>query len=79
VFVVIGVEASRLPQLATILSAAYVTLGPSVLLRGVSAARLADRYARWLHVHPEDRGPAVQSVPATPQRIRGRALFSPTA
>jgi NhaP-type Na+/H+ or K+/H+ antiporter len=47
VFAVIVVEDSHLPHVSTILTATYVTIGMSVLLHGLSAAPLADRYASW--------------------------------
>ncbi|HEY4277078.1 MAG TPA: cation:proton antiporter [Conexibacter sp.] len=47
VFAVIVVEESNLPHVATILVTTYVTIGLSVLLHGLTAAPLADRYAAW--------------------------------
>ena len=78
VFAVIVVEDSHLPQVATILSATYITIGLSVLLHGLTAAPLADRYARWFGSHPRDRRPAIESAPTDTHRIRGPATASPT-
>lgn len=78
VFAVIVVEDSHLPQVATILSATYVTIGLSVLLHGLTAAPLADRYARWFRAHPTDQRPAMESAPAETHRVRGSSLQSPT-
>src|SRR6478735_33953 len=47
VFAVIVIEESRLPNEALITLAIYLTVGLSVLAHGLTAARLADRYARW--------------------------------
>jgi sodium/hydrogen antiporter len=47
VFAVIVIEESRLPNEALITLAIYVTVGLSVLAHGLTAAPLADRYARW--------------------------------
>ena len=47
VFAVIVVQESELPQTDTILLAAYLTVGLSVLAHGLTAAPLAERYARW--------------------------------
>ena len=71
VFAVIVVEESHLPHLSTILLATYVTIGLSVLLHGLTAAPLADRYARWYEAHPRDRLPPAESVPAEVSRPRG--------
>jgi NhaP-type Na+/H+ or K+/H+ antiporter len=47
VFAVIVIEESALPHEHLIVDAIYVTVGLSVFAHGVSAAPLADRYARW--------------------------------
>jgi sodium/hydrogen antiporter len=71
VFALLVAEESQLPAATTIVSAAYTTIGLSVFAHGVSAAPLADRYARWYESHPHDRRPAMESVAAPPQRARG--------
>ena len=71
VFAVIVIEESQLPQEGTILLAVYLTVGLSVLLHGLTAAPLADRYARWYEAHPRDRVPAMESSPAEVSRPRG--------
>lgn len=73
VFAVIVVEDSHLPRVDTILSATYVTVGLSVLLHGLTAAPLADRYARWFHDHPRDLRPALENAVSAPHRLRGPA------
>lgn len=73
VFAVIVVEDSHLPQVGTILSATYVTIGLSVLLHGLTASSLADRYARWFRSHPKDERPAMEAKPTEIGRVRGRA------
>jgi NhaP-type Na+/H+ or K+/H+ antiporter len=71
VFAVIVVQEAHLPHADTIVVATYVTVGLSVLAHGVSAAPLADRYARWYESQPPDSRPAMESVPATEHRARG--------
>ncbi|MFL5859744.1 MAG: cation:proton antiporter [Solirubrobacteraceae bacterium] len=79
VFAVIVVEDSHLPHVATILSATYVTIGLSILLHGLTAAPLADRYARWFAGHPDDRRPAMESSSTATHRVRGPARASTVA
>ncbi len=71
VFAVIVVEQSHLPQLQTILLTTYATVGLSVLVHGLSAAPLANRYARWYSSHARDRRPAMESLPTAAHRARG--------
>ena len=63
VFALIVVEDSDLPQTPTILVVTYFTVGLSVLLHGISAAPLADRYARWYETHRDDVSPNMESGP----------------
>jgi sodium/hydrogen antiporter len=71
VFAVIVVQQSHLPHVQTILLTTYATVGWSVLAHGLSAAPLADRYARWYRSHEPHRMPAMESVAATAHRPRG--------
>ena len=71
VFAVIIVEESELPHVATLLLAAYTTVGLSVLLHGATAAPLAGRYADWYQAHPQDRRPAMEDVTVADHRPRG--------
>jgi NhaP-type Na+/H+ or K+/H+ antiporter len=73
VFAVIVVEESALPHQHVIEQAIYVTVGLSVLAHGLTAAPLADRYARWYERHPRDARPAMESAPADVTRPRGPA------
>jgi NhaP-type Na+/H+ or K+/H+ antiporter len=73
VFAVIVVEESALPHEGLIVHAIYLTVGLSVLAHGVTAAPLADRYARW----HEQQAPPMESAPATVFRPRGPAGASP--
>jgi NhaP-type Na+/H+ or K+/H+ antiporter len=57
VFAVIVVEESQLPHESLIVNAIYLTVGLSVFAHGLSAAPLADRYARWYERHPRDKAP----------------------
>ncbi len=56
--------------------ATYATVGLSVLLHGLSAAPLAQRYARWYEAHPRDSRPAMESTPVA--HLRPRGPLSPT-
>jgi NhaP-type Na+/H+ or K+/H+ antiporter len=70
VFGVIVVQEARLAGVETILVAAYLTIGLSVVAHGITAAPLAQRYARWYETHPPHRRPAMESVPAAHHRPR---------
>jgi NhaP-type Na+/H+ or K+/H+ antiporter len=70
VFGILVLQEAQLPHTETILLATYVTVGLSVLLHGLSAAPLAQRYARWYEHHP--RAP-MESRPVADQRPRGTA------
>jgi NhaP-type Na+/H+ or K+/H+ antiporter len=71
VFAVIVVEEAHLPHADTILVATYATVGLSIFAHGLTAAPLAERYARWYESHPHDRRPAMESVPVATHRPRG--------
>ena len=70
VFAVIVVEESQLPHEHLIVLAIYLTVGLSVLAHGISAAPLAERYARWFERHPPGKAP-MESAPAEVTRFRG--------
>ena len=55
VFAIILLEEGGLPHDDTILLAVFFTIGLSVLAHGVSAAPLADRYARWFESNPDSK------------------------
>ncbi len=68
VFAIILIEEGGLPHDDTILVTVFLTIGLSVLAHGLSAAPLAERYARWLESHPIDavaplEGAVVQEAP----------------
>src|SRR4051794_7395058 len=69
VFAVIVIEESGLPHEHLVARAVYVTVGLSVLAHGLTAAPLADRYARW----HERRSPAMETAAADVSRPRGAA------
>ncbi|HYB30530.1 MAG TPA: sodium:proton antiporter [Solirubrobacteraceae bacterium] len=71
VFAVIAVQEQHLAGAATIVRAAYLTIGLSVVAHGVTAAPLARRYARWYTDHPRGQPPAMESVPVSHHRARG--------
>jgi NhaP-type Na+/H+ or K+/H+ antiporter len=52
VFALILLEESNLPHEQTVLLAIYLTVGLSVLVHGVTAVPLANRYGRWYDAHP---------------------------
>ena len=54
VFAVIVIEESTFPTSTLIVLAIYLTVGLSVLAHGLTAAPLADRYARWYEQHPRE-------------------------
>ena len=62
----IVVEESHLPHEHLITLAIYVTVGLSVLAHGLTAAPLADRYARWYERHPRP----MEHAPAEEHRVR---------
>jgi sodium/hydrogen antiporter len=65
------VEESNLPHTDTILVTTYAAVGLSVFAHGLTAAPLADRYARWYESHPHAARPPMESAPATAHRPRG--------
>ena len=71
VFAVIVIEESNLPHEHLIVLAIYLTVGLSVLAHGLTAAPLANRYARWYEQHPRDKAPPMESAPAEVTRARG--------
>jgi sodium/hydrogen antiporter len=80
VFAVIVVQESHLPQTDTILLVAYTTVGLSVLAHGITAAPLADRYARWYRAQLRAVPPSMESVPAgEPPAREPRGAFRGTA
>ncbi len=70
VFAVIVVEESQLPHQQTILLAIYLTVGLSILLHGITAAFLANRYGRWYEAHPRETRPSMERAPAEVTRPR---------
>jgi sodium/hydrogen antiporter len=77
VFALIVVEESRLPHEDLIVLAIYLTVGLSVFAHGLSAAPLADRYARWYGRHPRGKAPHMESAPTEVTRVRGGAEHPP--
>ena len=69
----IVIEESQLPHEHLIVLAIYLTVGLSVFAHGLTAAPLAQRYARWFEQHPRDKRPPMESVPAEVTRARGPA------
>ena len=69
VFAVI-VEDARLPHSADIAVATYLTVGLSVLVHGLSASPLVNRYVRWFQAVSEEKPPAMETQPAHEHRTR---------
>ncbi len=70
VFALMLEEDGGVPHAETIMVTVFVTVGLSVLLHGLTAAPLAERYARWFESHPTDGAPRVEGGPATDVRWR---------
>jgi NhaP-type Na+/H+ or K+/H+ antiporter len=71
VFAVIVIQESALPHEHLIVLAIYLTVGLSVFGHGISAAPLADRYARWYERHAPHEVPPMESAPTDVTRARG--------
>jgi NhaP-type Na+/H+ or K+/H+ antiporter len=69
VFAVV-VEDAHQAHSPTILTAAYLTVGLSVFMHGLSAAPLVTRYARWYATTRDEHRPAMESQPAHEHRSR---------
>ncbi len=76
VFAALVLDEANLPHSATIVDAAVVTVGLSVLLHGLTAAPLAARYAAWFRSHPRGAEPAMESVRAPALPWRRSLLFA---
>jgi NhaP-type Na+/H+ or K+/H+ antiporter len=74
VFAIIVVGESNLPHEHLIVLAIYLTVGLSVIAHGLTAAPLADRYARWYEAHPRENLPTMESTPAEVTRPRGPVM-----
>jgi NhaP-type Na+/H+ or K+/H+ antiporter len=70
VFAAIVVEDAHLTGAETILRATYLTIGLSVIAHGITAAPLAERYARWYESRPDQRM-QMESLTAAEPRVRG--------
>ena len=64
VFAIILVEEGGLPHDDTIVTTVYFTIGLSVLAHGLSAAPLAERYARWFESSSEGRETPTSGTPS---------------
>jgi NhaP-type Na+/H+ or K+/H+ antiporter len=74
VFALIVVAESELPHQQLIVLAVYLTVGLSVFVHGLSAAPLANRYARWYASRPRGMEPPMESVPTRVTRSRHEKL-----
>ena len=72
VFAVILVDETELPHLDTLVLAVVVTVAISVVVHGLTAPPLTERYTRWWQAQPRDARPAMESVPAAEHRWRIR-------
>ena len=67
------VEDAHLAHAGTIVAAAYLTVGLSVLVHGLSAAPLVSRYANRYKTAADKRPPEMDSTPMHEHRTRGPA------
>jgi NhaP-type Na+/H+ or K+/H+ antiporter len=78
VFAVIVVQESNLAHEQLLVVAIYLTVGLSVLAHGLTAAPLANRYARWYEHHPREAPPPMEGTPTEVTRPRGPTRFTPS-
>ncbi len=69
VFAVI-VEDAHLPHSAEIATVTYLTVGLSVLVHGVSASPLVNRYVSWFQATSDKKPPVMETKPAHEYRPR---------
>ena len=72
----IVIEESNLPHEHLLVVAIYLTVGLSVFAHGLSAAPLADRYARWYEQHPRGQAPPLESAETEVTRVRWPAALT---
>ncbi len=60
VFAILVIEEGGLPHDDTMLTTVFLTIGLSVLAHGLSAAPLAERYARWFDTHSGSPRPELE-------------------
>jgi NhaP-type Na+/H+ or K+/H+ antiporter len=70
VFAVILVEDADLAGEDILLDTIFLTIGLSVLLHGLTAVPLTERYAAWFRAHPRAARPAFERTSAPDQRLR---------
>ena len=73
VFAVILIEEGGVPHESLLVTTIVLTVGLSILIHGVTAAPLANRYAAWFESHPKDSLPTLESRSATHVRWRNPA------
>jgi sodium/hydrogen antiporter len=71
VFAVLVLEEGGLPHDGLMLTTAYLTVGLSVLVHGLSAVPLAERYGRWFADNPRPGGTGLETLPARNVPWRG--------
>jgi sodium/hydrogen antiporter len=71
VFAVIVLEESQITHERLLVLTIFLTVGVSVLAHGLTAAPLADRYARWYGRHPRGTRPPMESAQTALTRVRG--------
>ncbi len=74
VFAVI-VEDAHLPHSADIATATYLTVGLSVLVHGLSASPLVNRYVKWFQAVSEKSPPVLETKPVHENRPRLSGRF----
>ena len=73
VFAVILIEEGGVPHENLLVTTIVLTIGLSILIHGLTAAPLANRYAAWFESHPKDSLPTLESRTATHVRWRNPA------
>ncbi|MGA7396425.1 MAG: cation:proton antiporter [Solirubrobacterales bacterium] len=73
VFAIIIIEESSLPHQSLLVQIAYVTVGLSVLVHGLTASPLAVRYGKWFKANGK-RDQSMEGVPGAVSRPRAAVL-----
>lgn len=77
VFAILIEERKLLPNEHVVLTTVYATIALSVLLHGLTAAPLANRYAAWFEAHPKGDEPKLESGEVTDQPWRRATPSAP--
>ena len=64
------IEEGGVPNENLLVTTIVLTVGLSILIHGLTAAPLANRYAAWFESHPKDSLPTLENRAATHVRWR---------